>query len=610
MRYNPKFFRSIFSRRLMILGGAKAFLLSILGVRIWWLQVKERKKYYDLAEGNRIDIRFLLPSRGRILTEDFIPIANVIPKFEIVLIPYRVKELEPTLAKLSKITEIAQEKIDELKKLNRHLYRYAFVPIKTITNWDEAITISQQLYALSGIDMHVISERIYTDAQTFCHITGYVGSVNKQDQKNDPASILRIPGMKIGKQGIEKANDVQLRGKAGALRVEVNHLGRVRKELSRKDPISGTDLHLTVNSILQKTALESLKEESGATVLMNVRNGAVLAMASSPTYDPNLFINGISHENWNILRNNDRAPMNNKAIIGQYPPGSTFKMMTLLAGLESGMITPEEKIYCGGHYALGTSKFHCWKYSGHGPVNAAESLKLSCDVYFYELSQRIGIKRIAEVAKRYGLDAPTGIELPYEKSGLIPTPEWKEKRFGKSWLKGDSIISSIGQGSVLTTPLQLAVMTARLATDKMVIPNLIQKSEIPSFEDMEGVNKNYTDIIRQGMFDVVNMTGGTAPSGKIQPEFGKAAGKTGTAQVRRISARERKRGVLKNKELAWKYRDHALYVGFAPFDNPIFAVATIVEHGGSGSKVAAPIATKTLKKAFEIYGLEGDVPYV
>ena len=594
----------------MILGAAKACLFTVLGVRIWWLQIKEREKYYDLAEGNRIDIRFLLPSRGRILTEDFVPVANVIPKFEIVLIPYRVKELEPTLEKLSKITHIPQEKIEELKKRNKHLYRYAFVPIKTITDWDEAIIISQQLYSLAAIDMHVISERIYTDAETFCHITGYVGSVNKQDQKNDPASILRIPGMKIGKQGIEKNQDLQLRGQAGALRIEVNHLGRVQKELSRKDPVSGSDLHLTVNSILQKTALEGLKGQSGATVLMNVKNGAVLAMASSPTYDPNLFINGISHVDWDILRNNDRAPMNNKAIIGQYPPGSTFKMITLLAGLEAGVITPEEKIFCGGHYALGTSKFHCWKYAGHGPVNAVESLKVSCDVYYYELSQRVGIQKIAEVAKRYGLDQRTDIELPYEKSGLIPTPEWKKKRFGKSWLKGDSIISSIGQGSVLTTPLQLAVMTARLATDKMVMPNLIQNNEIPTFEAMPKTNKEFTDIIRQGMFDVVNTTGGTAPSGKIQAEFGLAAGKTGTAQVRRISARERKRGVLKNEELAWKYRDHALYVGFAPFDDPIFAVATVIEHGGSGSKVAAPIATDALRKAFEIYGLEGDAPYV
>ena len=594
----------------MLLGSAKAVLFSVLGVRIWWLQIKENKKYYDLAEGNRVDVRFLLPSRGRILTEDFIPVANVIPKFEIVLIPYRVKKLEPTLEKLSKITEIAEEKIKELKELNRHLYRYAFVPIKTITDWDEAMLISQQLYSLFGIDMHVISERIYPHAHEFCHITGYIGSVNKQDQAKDPSSILRIPGMKIGKQGVEKQNDLVLRGKAGALRMEVNHLGRVQKEISRKSPVSGTDLHLTINSELQKNAIENLKDQSGATVILNVKNGAVLAMASSPTYDPNLFINGISYKDWNILRNNERTPMNNKAIIGQYPPGSTFKMITLLAGLETGLITPEEKIYCGGHYTLGTSKFHCWKRGGHGHVNAKESLKYSCDVYFYELSQRVGIEKIAEVARRYGLDRTTDIELPYEKSGLIPDPAWKQKRFGKSWLKGDSIISSIGQGSVLTTPLQLAVMTARLATDNLVVPSIIQKDVMPQFKPMPDTNKEYTDIIRQGMFDVVNLSGGTAPSGKIQKEYGFSAGKTGTAQVRRISVRERKRGVLKNEQLAWKYRDHALYVGFAPFDNPLYAVATIVEHGGSGSKVAAPIATKTLRKTLDLYGLEENVPYV
>jgi penicillin-binding protein 2 len=609
MKYNPKIFKTMFSRRLVVLGIFKSVLLGILGLRIWWLQIKQRQKYFELSEGNRIDVRFLLPSRGRILTDDLVPIADGVPRFEVVLIPYRVKELEPILDKLSQITPIESSKIQELKKLNKHLYRYAFIPIKTLTDWNEAIKISDKLHQLPGIDIQVISERFYPNFDLFCHVSGYVGRVSKAEQDADESHILRIPGMKMGKQGIEKTYDTQLRGTAGALRVEVNHTGIVNHEIDRTDPRSGTDLHLTLNAQIQQTAHDAMQNETGAVVLMNVRNGALLSMYSSPAFNPNLFTNGISFKDWDMLRNDEHAPMNNKAIIGQYPPGSTFKMMTLIAGLEAGVIKPEETIYCRGHYTLGTSRFHCWKYTGHGHINASQSLMHSCDVYFYELSQRVGIDKIAEVARRYGLGSPTGIDLPFEKSGLIPDGDWKLKTYGKKWLMGETLISSIGQGSVLTTPLQLAVMTARLATDKMVVPHLVHQDKPPVFDILPNVQTHITDIARHGMFSVVNLAGGTAPSGRIPAQYGTAAGKTGTAQVRRISASERKRGVLKNNQLEWKYRDHGLYVAFAPFENPIFAVACVAEHGGSGSGVASPIATKTLAKAFEVYGLNPIAPY-
>ncbi|MEM6603941.1 MAG: penicillin-binding protein 2 [Pseudomonadota bacterium] len=610
MRYSLKDLSQLFSRRVMLLGAAQSTLFATLGARMWWLQIEENKKYFDLAEGNRIDVRFLLPQRGRILTDDLLPIANIIPKFEIVLIPYRVRELKPTLEKLSEITTLHPDKITELQEMNKHLFRYAFVPIKTIHDWNEATKVSNRLYELPGIDMHVGHERHYPFPDLFSHISGYVASVSKRDQKEDASPMLKIPGMKIGKQGIEKTSDKTLRGQAGSLKVEVNHLGRVQKELDRVNPVSGKDLHLTVNGEIQRAAIEAIGSESGATVVMNVKNGAVLAMCSTPAYNPNLFINGISHKDWNNIRNNERAPMNNKAIIGQYPPGSTFKMLTLIAGLEMGYVTPDEKIYCPGHYRLGKGKFHCWKYSGHGYVNAVQAIMWSCDVYFYELSQRVGIEKIAEVARRYGLGTDTGIELPFEKAGLMPDPAWKMDRYGQRWLKGETVITSIGQGSVLTTPLQLAVMTARLATDRKVMPHMIQTDDRPPFDYIAEANPDITNIIREGMFSVVNRPGGTASAGKIQSEYGQAAGKTGTAQVRRISKSERRRGVLKNHQLQWKYRDHALYVAFAPYDDPIYAVSTVIEHGGSGSRAAAPVATAALRKTFEVYGLNQDAPYV
>ena len=367
--------------------------------------------------------------------------------------------------------------------------------------------------------------------------------------------------------------------------------------------MSGSDIHLTLHHDLHIKATQSLDGESGATCVINVRNGAILAMASTPGYDPNLFIDGISHDNWNMLRLDEKAPMNNKAITGMYPAGSTFKMVTLIAALESGAVTPKDSFYCPGHFNLGNTRVHCWQRRGHGRMNGVAAIKNSCDVYFYEAALRTGAEKIAEVSRRYGLGEMTGINLPYEQKGLIPDPTWKQQRYGQSWTKGDTVNMSIGQGSVLITPIQLAVMSARLATDKMVKPILFQSdiSDKP-FDDIPNINTEFSALARMGMYEVINSMGGTARLSAIKPTYGFSAGKTGTAQVRRITMAERRRGVIRNDQLPWKFRDHALYVAFAPFDNPLFAVATVVAHGGSGSGVAAPKARDALNHAFEIYG--------
>ena len=603
MKFGSKFFDILFKRRILFISAVKAILLTTLSIRIWWLQVKENQKYYTLAEGNRIDVRFLLPDRGRIITHDLIPIADVKPRFNLVLIPYRVKNLDETLKKISKLTEISPSKIEEIKKNNRHLNRYAVFVIKTFDNWAEASKITDYLYQLPGIDLVIALMRYYPQGYAFSHITGYVGSVNKTEQTADTDHILRIPNMKIGKHGIEKISDKILRGQAGIVEVEVNNIGIVSKELSRHEAIAGKDVHLTLHHDLHMKATENLINESGSTCVINVRNGAILAMASTPGYDPNLFIDGISHDNWNKLRLDEKAPLNNKAITGLYPAGSTFKMITLIAALEAGAVTPQDKFYCPGHFYLGNTRVHCWQRHGHGYMNGVNAIKHSCDVYFYEVALRTGAEKISEVAMRYGLGDITGISLPYEKSGLIPNPIWKEKRYGQKWTKGDTVNMAIGQGSILITPLQLAVMSARLATDTMVKPVLFQSdiTNVP-FATIPNLNTEFTAITRQGMYDVVNGAGGTARLSAIKSIYGQSAGKTGTAQVRRITMAERRRGVIRNDQLEWKFRDHALYVAFAPFDNPLFAVATVVAHGGSGSGVAAPKARDALNHAFEIYG--------
>lgn len=603
MKFGNKIFFNMFKRRILFISSIKILLFTVLGIRVWWLQIKENKKYYTLAEGNRIDVRFLLPGRGRIITHDLVPIADIKPRFNLVLVPYRVQNLDETLEKINKLTEISPKKIEEIKKNNRHLNRYAVFVIKTFNNWQEASSITDYLYQLPGIDLIVELMRHYPQGDAFSHITGYIGSVNKIEQEADTDHVLRIPNMKIGKHGIEKIADKTLRGEAGIVEVEVNNVGIVSKELSRHEAISGKDIYLTLNYDLHIKATENLAAESGATCIINVRNGAVLAMASTPGYDPNLFIDGISYNNWNTLRLDEKAPMNNKAITGLYPAGSTFKMMTLIAALESGAVTPKDKFYCPGHFNLGNTRIHCWKRGGHGYMNGIDAIKNSCDVYFYEASLRTGAEKIAEISRRYGLGDITGIALPYEKSGLIPDPQWKQTRYGHSWTKGDTINMSIGQGSILVTPLQLAVMAARLATDKMVKPVLFQSdiSQIP-FAEIPNIHPELTAMARQGMYEVVNGNGGTARASAIKPIYGQSAGKTGTAQVRRITMAERRRGVLRNDQLDWKFRDHALYVAFAPFDNPLFAVATIVAHGGSGSGVASPKARDALNHAFDIYG--------
>ena len=588
-----------FSRRVAFLGGGKVLLLSLLAGRMYQLQVIESDKYKTLADENRINLRLLPPPRGTIVDRYGRALAVNQENYRVTLVAEQVNDINTMLDTLSGI--ISLEDYERHRILREVRRRRGFVPVTVRENldWRDVSRIEVNAPDLPGLSIEVGQRRQYPFAEDFAHVLGYVSAVSEKEVTGDP--LLELPGFKVGKNGVERVFDLNLRGKAGNTRVEVNAVGRVIRELSRQEGQPGVDLRLTIDRDLQKLAADRLKEEKSASaVILDVHNGDVLALSSVPGFDPNEFVTGLSSKTWRRLINDPYAPLTNKAISGLYAPGSTFKMVVALAALEARIVAPDHRVFCRGHTQLGNARFHCWKRHGHGWQDMYDAHQNSCDVYFYDIANRIGIDRIAAMATRFGLGTKTGIELPSEKGGVIPTRAWKKALIGTAWQQGETLISGIGQGFILTTPLQLAVMTARIANGgKAVLPRLIRAAEVdgkeeePVFKDL-GISKRSLDVVREGMLRVTNVQQGTAYRARISEEGMEMSGKTGTAQVRRISKAERDTWVLKNHERPWRERDHALFVGYAPSDNPRYAVSVIVEHGGGGSKVAAPIARDLL----------------
>ncbi|MGR3491130.1 MAG: penicillin-binding protein 2, partial [Shimia sp.] len=416
--------------------------------------------------------------------------------------------------------------------------------------------------------------------------------------------LLQIPRFQIGKTGVERAWERPLRGAAGTARMEVNASGRVMRQLDREESTAGNDLTLTIDADLQNYTQARLAGESASCVVIDCETGDILALGSAPAYDPNLFVRGISVSDYNALLNDKYRPLATKATQGAYPPGSTFKMITALAALEDGVVTPNETVRCNGWVEVSGNRFHCWKRGGHGNVALNKSLVESCDVYYYDIAQRVGIDKIAAMARRFGLGEKFDLPLNAVNSGLAPDRDWKQRERGQSWRIGDTVNASIGQGYVLASPLQLAVMTARLATGRSVTPRLVRRvngvaQPSGAGEDM-GINENMLRLIREAMFDTSNERRGTAFASRIVAEDFRMAGKTGTTQVRRITREEREQGITRNEDRKWEFRDHALFVNYAPYDNPKIAVACVVEHGGSGGRIAAPIARDITLQA--LYG--------
>ncbi len=584
-------------RRSLIMALIKFLLLMVIIARLYYLQVYQADRYKTLADENRISTRLLVPPRGIIFDRNGVTIASNQQNFQALIVAEQAPNVQETLDAFKKIMPLSEAEEERIKKdLKRNR---SFVPIKIRDNlsWEEVSRIQLNAPDLPGIVIDEGLTRYYPFGAGMAHILGYVSSVSDKDMKDDP--LLEVPGFKIGKSGIEKYLEKALRGESGNLKLEVNAYGRIMKEIERVDGIPGKDVQLTIDSRLQQKAFELFGEESGAAVLLDVHTGEILAFVSAPSFDPNMMTQGLSTEDWNALLHNERNPLTDKAISGQYSPGSTFKMIVALAALEAGVIKPETRTYCAGKMFLGNHAFHCWKKEGHGHLNVVEALQHSCDIFFYETAQKLGIEKIADMARRFGLGSKINIGLENEKAGLIPDKEWKLRRFGEPWQQGESLISGIGQGYILTTPLQLATMTARLVNGGYEIkPTFLkvsdgEKSKIKKID----VSPANLELIKEGMYAVVNKPGGTAWRSQFDYHGQRMGGKTGTTQVRRITMKERREGIKKESELPWRLRNHALFVGYAPHDNPKYAVAVLVEHGGGGSSVAAPLAGKILREA-------------
>jgi penicillin-binding protein 2 len=596
-----------FTRRALVLVGGKLALLTVVLGRMYHLQVLESDRYMTLAEDNRINLRLLPPPRGRIVDRFGEPLAFNRQNFRATLVAEKAKNARGVLESVSMLVPLTDHERGRILREVERSRRYMPVTLRENLTWEEVSALEVNAPDLPGVVTDVGRSRFYPLGPAVAHLVGYVGAASESDQSHDEDPLLELPGFAVGKDGVEKQHDRALRGAAGASEVEVNAVGRIIRELSREEGEPGREVSLTIDLAVQKFAYDRMGEESGAVVVMDIHTGELVALASVPGYDPNVFAEGISGAKWRELLNNDHAPLVNKALAGQYAPGSTFKMIVALAAQESGLVTPETRVSCPGHYQFGDSLFHCWKKEGHGSMDMENAIRLSCDVYFYEIARRTGIDRIAAMAKRFGLGRPLGLDLAGERPGLIPSREWKRTALNQPWHNGETLVAGIGQGFVLTTPLQLAVMTARLANGgRAVTPRLTrdikgaptgplpQPGELPEI----GVAAPALSVVVRGMDAVVN-GGGTAAGSRIADPAFAFAGKTGTSQVRRITQAERDRGVKKNEDLPWRQRDHALFVGFGPVGNPRYAVAVLVEHGGGGSKVAAPIARDVLKLTME-----------
>jgi penicillin-binding protein 2 len=592
------------TRRALFLGGGQVLLTSALVGRLYQLQVLEKDRYRVMADENRINLRLLVPPRGRIADRFGIELADNKQNYRIVIVPEETADIDATLNAIGMLITITDG--DHHRVLRDAKRQHAFIPVEVRSNldWDEMARIEVAIPELPGVSIEQGWLRYYPFGQTTSHILGYVAKVSEKELTGDP--LLELPDFRIGKAGVERSQDLKLRGIAGTSQVEVNAYGRVVREIARNDGQPGQDVVLAIDAALQDFVTKRCNsEQSVSCVLLDAVTGDVLALVSSPSYDPMLFSAGLTPAVWQELSTDPRNPLSNKAIGGLYPPGSTFKPVVALAALESGAITPDTQITCPGYLELGDATFHCYKPGGHGTLHLHDAIKKSCDVFFYETARRTGIDHIAAMAHRFGFGDALGLDISGERAGLIPDRDWKLATTGVAWQQGETLNTGIGQGSVLATPLQVATMAARLVTGRAIVPHLVRSAQLPPGGDRQlphfapmGITPHAISVVLDGMNAVVNEQGGTAYAARIQDPAFAMGGKSGTSQVRHISQWERDHGLLKEDQVPWKDRDHALFVGFAPVGSPRYVCAVVVEHGGveasGGSAVAAPIVRDVL----------------
>lgn len=610
---------SLFTRRALLMAGSQAVLMTALAGRLYQLQILDTQRFTTLAEENRVNLRLLAPSRGLVFDRTGQPLAVNRNNFRAMVTADRGRGAEILVERLDQILNLGEaERMRLLRELRRSRNAQPSV-VRENLGWEEVARLEFNAPDLPGVFIDIGQTRDYPEGELMSHIIGYTGRVADEDLEGRDDPVLQLATMRFGKKGVERSLEDDLRGHAGAAQVEVNSVGRVVRELDRTEGVPGANVLLTIDLDLQRFAAERLaaqqansEHKSGAVVVLDVITGDVLAMVSSPGFDPNVFARGITQNEWHDLLENAERPLNNKAIAGVYPPGSTYKVVTALAALESKAIDISTRLPCIGFIELGDIKFHCWLKTGHGGLNVVEAITASCDCFFYEAARRAGVDRIGETAAKLGFGRQSGLGLPGESPGIQPSRSWKQERFHVPWQQGDTFNLGIGQGYMNATPLQLAIMAARIANGGYEVqPNILlakatareQLAPPPPRERITapalGIDPKNMAMVREGMIGVVNSGGGTAAQlrldagGKLLDPALRFAGKTGTAQVKRITEREREMGVTQDS-LPWHLRHHALFICWGPIDNARYACAVIVEHGMAGGAAAGPIGRDVL----------------
>ena len=641
--------RRIMSRRGFVLSSAVVSLTGFLSARLYYLQVSETSRYRRLSDRNQFDVRVVPPVRGRLFDKRMRLVAGNAESFELRVTPLYTHDLRETLKLLSAIVDLTEARQSYVLDKSKTLPSFREITIRDDLSQRELARLAVRSALLPGVTFGKSLRRIYPQGALTCHVTGYVSPVTKREIEKDK-SLEILPTLGTGKTGVERAFESNLRGLPGREKIEVNATGRPIKVFSDVPSKPGNDIQLSIDIGVQLHAVDRLRRgrwksvelgnhevqsaladdkelqahiavgdnvilrdgndrlvppESGAAVVMDINTGEIVSLVSAPMFDPNLFTGRLSYRDWERLTEHPRRPLLNRATSGLYAPGSTFKMVVGLAALEAGVISEDTKFFCKGDRELGDSVFHCWLKGGHGAMNIASALEQSCDVFFYEIALKTGIQKIRDMALRLGLGMATGVNLPDEKDGIIPSHEWKLATKGIVWTPGETVVAGIGQGYVLTTPMQLAVMAARIANGKAaVVPSLLANADATgvNFAPLN-ISQSALAVIRRGMVRVLHGAAGTANKYKLSSKYGGMAGKTGTVQVKRISLAQREKGIVKNIDRPWAERDHALFVAYAPIKNPRYSISVVVEHGGSGSSTAAPVARDIMAKAIAERGL-------
>ena len=598
---NVKKFNSI-NRRMFITGSVKFFIMIGLVSRLFFLQVKENKKYLTLSDKNRIREWKLAPVRGEFHDYFGNIIAGNFEAYQLHVIPEQVEDFRYVIYRLKDLLELNEKEFKKILKKKNEIKPWETLIVSDNLSWKKFSKINNHLYDLNGVKPVISISRNYPFGKNFTHVIGYVSQANENDiLKNNDIKEKFVPGLKVGKTGLEKSFEKKLIGSNSVERYEVNAYGRRISQLAFQQGNKGQTIRLTIDTKIQKLTNQLLKDKAGSICVMDIYTGAIIAMHSSPSFDPNSFVFGISQDEWQLIRNDPMKPLVNKSLSGNYSPGSTIKPIVALSALENEIINPDFTVHCKGHknpLELYGQTYHCWKKEGHGFVNLKEGMKQSCDTYFYEVARRLGVDKLSETAKKFGLGKKVfGDLFDNEKNGLVPNTQWKKNALGNNWVLGETIITGIGQGFIQTTPIQLCLMTAQIANGGYKIyPKLIANKDEQQDDKFVPLYKKSKNIklVQNAMFSSTNEIRGTSYRSRIDDPKYRFAGKTGTAQVKKITERDRELD-LKTFEIPYEERDHALYVAFGPYKSPRYALSIVIEHGGSGGTVAAPLAKELFK---------------